>query len=195
MPALPVIADVYRLAWLWRHVNSGATAVNVMHWKKAGSTPALLYASMNAHMASQMNATTTANAEIYQVDITPLDGTSSTSSFLTGGTERWHGQGVTADMIPQGAAIVKLQTGLRGRSNRGRLFLPFVAESEQVSGTLDPAHPPVMATEWARFLTDMAADGFELGVASYKLATWHVVTQLTIETKMATQRRRMDRLR
>jgi len=47
----------------------------------------------------------------------------------------------------------------------------------------------------ATFNTAMAGDGFSLGVASYKHATFEPATSLHEELYLATQRRRQSRLR
>jgi len=134
-----------------------------------------------------------ADASVALFHITKLDGVSATQTF-TGGN--WIGGSASGDMIPQVARLIKLQTGFRGRSRRGRVFLPFVAESAQNGGNMiGDSAGPLVTTAWNTWRGDLIADGFNLVVASYKLEDAEDVTVCTAETPTATQRRRQSRNR
>jgi hypothetical protein len=92
---------------------------------------------------------------------------------------------------------VKLQTGLRGRSFRGRVYRPFAAEETCSDGFLDPANVLLLQTAWENFIASLAADAYSdtLVVASYKLATKDPVVNVVAEHALGTQRRRQTRLR
>jgi hypothetical protein len=130
------------------------------------------------------------------IDVTPLDGTSTTVRTPTGSAGEFVGE-QTGDWSPQVASVVKLQTGLRGRSFRGRVFRPFTAEETASDGFLDNANVLLLQTAWENFIASLAADAFSdtLVVASYKLAEKTPVVAVSAERALATQRRRQSRLR
>jgi hypothetical protein len=142
-------------------------------------------------------------ASIVTVDITPLDGTSATQSFTTGGGAAWSGSS-GGEMIPQVAVLVKLQTSLRGRSNRGRVFLPMTAETAAGAGFVAGGEDVTITNAWTTFANALPADATtpaDLVIASYDRrhagAGAHAtnVTAITCELALATQRRRQTRLR
>jgi hypothetical protein len=167
----------------------------VLHFgNTAGTnTSADLYNDLNTNVAVAMWDWVSTGAHVDTVAITPLDGTTATSTFTTGAPAKWTGQASGNAPIPQQAGIIKLSTPLRGRSFSGRIFIPFVDESETSGGTL--ADVAAVNTAWTTFATAMVTAGWALSVASYKLALSTTVTNLLAESKSATQRRRMDRLR
>ena len=91
------------------------------------------------------------------------------------------------------ANIVKFVTGLRGRSYRGRVYLPFVDESTQAQGHIVAGKITDGQGAWEAFHTDMSTDGFELVVASYLHSTAEDVIAVLFERDTATQRRRNKR--
>jgi hypothetical protein len=191
--ALPVIANVYRVAFEWSHDDYLGHATNVMHFRKAASTASALFTSLDANVTHGMWQMQDTHAHINQVAITPLSaGGAATQTFLTAGSE-WSGPTTSHDMSPQTCAIVKLNTALRGRSYRGRVYLPWVCDIYNTNGALDGGAVSNAQTEWDEFFTDMTADGFALVVASYKHATAENVTTLIVESRTATQRKRQIR--
>src|SRR4029077_1717114 len=108
-------------------------------------------------------------SSVESVSITPLDGISGTQEFSTGATAKWPGS-TAGDIVPQVAALVKIGTGLRGRDNRGRVYLPFQAETSISNGSLTGGNPASMTAAWLDFLADVAADATTpmlWGVAAY----------------------------
>jgi hypothetical protein len=169
--------------------TSSQHAHNVMHFEAPTATEADVFAAFTAHRTTAMWAPVADVAVITSLDIIKLDGTSSSLSFDTGGGSGWHSTAGSA-WLPQGSGIIKLATGLRGRSNRGRVYLPFLAESSQSSGFLDPGITTPTTAAWVTFANDMASDNAALGVASYKNATWHQAVNVICESATGTQRRR-----
>jgi hypothetical protein len=195
--ALPIIAQVYRVALEWFCV--GQSAVNVIHvaTDAAGKTPLQVFTCLDAHVSTLMFDSVTADAAVATVNITPLDGVTPTGIFPTGSVAKWGGNGST-DFIPAAATIIKLATATRGRSFRGRIFLPFLAEDANSRGQIDGPTATAMSTAWTTFAAAIDADAttpMNLVVASYKLATAAAVTELHAETTAATQERRQARLR
>lgn len=191
MPPLPVIANTYRCALLWQHAD-GSHAVNVIHVTLSSSTAASIFTLLDSNVDAALWECIPPNASIHQVDITPLDGTTATQSFPTGSPAKWSGGSGAEEYIPQASSLVKLTTATRGRSHRGRIFLPYVGEGNQVNGTLDAGQVATWQASWTEFLEDL---GGALVVASYKLSSVSSVTSVLCENKTATQRRRQSRNR
>jgi hypothetical protein len=80
------------------------------------------------------------------------------------------------DMLPpQSAVVTTLNTGISGRSRRGRLYMGGVPEYNQSNGTVNSAEVSALQTAWDTQLTQYGAGGtdpnFELGVFSMTIAT------------------------
>lgn len=202
---LPVITDVYRIALNWRFITTGATAENVMHLKDetGSSTIADIANKIITSAPANLFAHTTDHSQVGTISITPLDGTSSTDDFLTGTPVEWAGT-ATGEVIPASALLVKIGTGLRGRDNRGRLFLPFVAEGVNVNGVCETTTFAALAAAWPAWATALlggAAPALSMGVAAYDRAHagagahFTPFTSVLIESVLGTQRRRQTRLR
>jgi len=189
---LPVIADVFRCAFEWEHVGTNQSAVNVMHFSGPGKTAANVQTALLAHVDARMFAPVRNSCDVKNATITPLDG--STASLVTGPMAGWVGGATTGDTIPGTSAVVSLRSALRGRSNRGRVFLPFISESAQADGLLVGGYITDLLAGWGAFATAMAAAGIALGIASYKNANWHQATTVLIDTRCGTQRRRQERV-
>jgi hypothetical protein len=197
MAALPIIADVFRVAMNWTEPG-GQTATNVMHFRDVagGNTASDLMTALDAHVTANMWLAVFTGAVVTDVAITPLDGTSATDHFQPATPSHWTGQN-GADFVPAGSAILKLATTKRGRSHRGRVFLPFLPESSQTKGVLDSTQEAATTTNWTTFLHALegATPAWDWVVASYKLATADAVVVVSCEPMIATQRRRQGRLR
>jgi hypothetical protein len=136
-----------------------------------------------------MNASTTC----FEIDITPLDGVSATYVYVPATPSHWAAGATSGDNLPQVAAIVKLQTALRGRSHRGRVFLPFVAEGKVANGVLASGNVTNVQSGWSSFVSSLSGGGFTLVVASYTVGHKFDVTSVVAESLAATQRRRQPR--
>jgi hypothetical protein len=191
---LPIIADVYRIALLWTDTPTSSHAVNVIHVRQAGTTAAAIAATMDANVTANMWGVETVNTKVTTVTVTKLDGSSASSSLAVTGA-KWAGTAAAGDMIPAMAAVVKMQSLFRGRSQRGRVFLPFVAESQSTNGVLGAGAVAAMQTAWTNWVAAMVAAGAQPVIASYLHASQVDVASVTVEATAATQRRRQSRLR
>lgn len=185
--------SVCRVALLWDDSNSTQTAVNVIHILNGAASTDDVAAALNANVTASMFETMSNQWQCISGDFQFLDGVSSKKTIALDGT-KFIG-GTAGDYIPQSATLVKLQTGKRGRSKRGRIFLPAVAEGAQSNGVLNGAKVASMQTGWDAFAGNMVVDGFHLVVESYKLASHENVTALLVELETGTQRRRQSRNR
>lgn len=193
MAPLPVIANVMRVAFTWSDTVGGRTAENVMHFRAGTVTAAELATYLDGIVSAGMWNQTVTTVGVTQLDITPLDGTSATYTFATGRPAKWSGAISAGDIIPAGAAIVKLQTAKRGRSYRGRVYLPFVAEGANDSGTLHSTDVDALQSAWSAFLTTTESGDVAWVVASYVHATAEDIIAVTAEAELGTQRRRQRR--
>lgn len=193
MASLPVIANVYRVAFNWADAATGQTAVNVMHFNKSASNANAVVAAIDAAPNGDMFESIPNTAAALTCDVTPLDGSTGTTSHTL---VNYHGSGASGEISPATAVEIKLTTGLRGRSYRGRVFLPLtregaIANGFVVSGVLSAGNG---ADGWQDWVDDLAAASCNLVVASYKLAVDNAVVTAVMQSAVRTQRRRQARL-
>lgn len=165
MPPLPIINNVQRVAMLWKFGTTGQTAVNVMHFSTASTDTLALKNLIDTNVAAAMWSQAPTLAQVVQLSITPLDGHTATQLYTVSGT-KWAGTQAGAEFVPQAAVVVSLRTAERGRQNRGRLYLPFTAESYINSGVLATA-PTTQQAAWDTFRANMKTGLMPMHVASY----------------------------
>jgi hypothetical protein len=134
------------------------------------------------------------SSSIDTLAVTPLDGTSATLSSATGSSGKWAGS-QTGDITPAVAVLIKLTTATRGRSRRGRVYLPFTSENVVSSGQVLATTVATMMVAWDAFIAALTGSAIEWGVASYKEAAYHTLALATGELSAGTQRRRQTRVR
>jgi hypothetical protein len=188
---LPVITDTYRVALEWVNDNNVSwRATNVMHFRKSGTNPAAVYTAIDASVAANMWRHTGTDSHVRYVVITPLDGSSVSLSTATGVPAKWSGALTPGDMISQGCEIVKFKTAKRGRSYRGRVYLPWLNESTVSNNVITAGNVALSQTAWGTFFTTLISGGLSPVVAAYSLQTAEDITTLEVESNIATQRRR-----
>lgn len=190
MAPLPVIANTYRCALNW--AAGSQIAENVIHVREAASSSSAVFAALQAAFVGNQWKSASATAFIESITITPLDGSSVTQTFAT--TVGTVVGGTSGNWAPNVAVIAQLQTAKRGRSYRGRVFVPFTADSAQVDGQVVGATASAMETAWNTFVGSLFG-GTGLVVASYKHSTAEAVTNVQVGIGCATQRRRQTRVR
>jgi hypothetical protein len=165
-----------------------------MHFGALASDEDTVFDAINDHVVDDMFQHTVVGVSIERVDILKLDGVSATKSYIIPDVTNWRGT-ASGEVTIAVAAIVKLQTGLQGPANRGRIFLPWVAESRQNHGVLSGTVASDLTTAWNAFQTAITAEGVLLVVASYKNEEIHSVINLVGEAACGTQRRRQQAIR
>lgn len=185
-----MIPNVYRVALNWQHTN-GQTATNVMHFRRSASTATEVAGIIDANVTAGMWGHTSSGARVTSIDVTPLNGSGATVNQPTSGA-KWTGAAGTDPFIPAAACVVSLRTGNRGRRNRGRIFMPFIAEGAFDNGTIANA----IATQgvWTTFVAAMNTASCQLCVASYLGSYSSDVTTILVEPRAGTVRRRQSRL-
>jgi hypothetical protein len=189
---LPVILDTYRIAQHW--LASGQIAVNVWHVRRNSSTAAAIATIVDANVTAAMWGCVWNGAAVSYIEVTPLDGGSATYRLNTSGA-KWTGSAAASDPVINAPALIKLQTTQRGPRNRGRLFLPFTAEVAMQGGALVAGTVTSMQTAWTNWLNAMTTAGAPVVVASYRGGVANNAVSATVETILATMRKRQSRLR
>jgi hypothetical protein len=193
MGALPVISNVYRVAANWRESGTGQTAENVIHVYGAGTTALGMADVVASAWQPGQGESAVLTAAIQSFTVTPLDGISASyTKAVTGGT---YSGNVSGAWVPQVAPVVSLRTAKRGRSYRGRVYIPFAGEGQIENGLLSSGYALDLQEAWTAFQTALESSDFYLAVASYHLAVANRVTNIIVEQATGTQRRRQERVR
>lgn len=191
--ALPVIPHVFRCSFNWTGTNIPRPAATVMHFSISSDDPVTLFNAFQSASSVRPWFQTTVDSVIHSVDITPLDGVGMTESFATTGTLGWVGNASSGDVSPATAVICKFLTAKRGRSYRGRMFMPWAAESIISNGKVIPASLTAGQTVIGQWWGQLTTAGANLQVASYTHGTAEPVTAVQVESLLGTQRKRQFR--
>lgn len=191
---LPIIDDCYRVALNWTGPIYNAT--NVIHILSPTGDESDIFDALDANVSSLNFAPCSDAFSVSTVVITKLDGTPDGRVFPTaaGTPANWDG-GTGGEMVPQVAALIKLLSGASGRSGRGRIFLPFVAESAMTTGNIGSTPLGQLQTAWEDLANALVTNtpSMALAVASYKLESASQVLAVQAEEPIATIRRRNKR--
>jgi hypothetical protein len=99
------------------------------------------------------------------------------------------------DQVPSVAMLVKKNTELGGRANRGRMYLPGLNESvTDTGGVIDASELPLWQAELETFFDEVVAADLPpvvLHSEDSPVSTPTPIISLTVDSKAATQRRRM----
>jgi hypothetical protein len=189
---LPVILDTMRVVLNWTPLGD-ALPINVLHFADGAGDADDLEADLRANLEADMWKLVSNVINIDHVDITPLDGLGSTRTYDWSGVSTAVGQ-QSGNPIPNSCGLVKFGTVLRGRSYRGRCYLPALAENVTELATLDPTAVQDTTDAWRAWrLAVASANGWKLSVASYTLGVHNDVINIRCERMAATQRRRQAR--
>lgn len=184
---LPIIPFCFRCVFHWNSLGGADHAVSVQHFSSPDlaldSVAAAIDASVQTHQFEGLTDDTIAET----VDVTPLDGTTATQTF---GLNNWHGSSGSGDPLIGQAIMVEGQTGIRGPSNRGRLFLPSPVESVVTTGELILANANEIAAAWNDYQTALIAADLAMGVASYTLQVFNPYVSFKVPTRLGRIRRR-----
>lgn len=194
MAPLPLISDTYRVAFNWVNTAvTGLVATNVMHFHKSGSSAPAVAAIIDGLGTAAMWGSIVPQASINNIVVTPLDGSGVSFPLTPTVAAHWTGSGAAGAFVPNVAVIIKLLTQKRGRSFRGRVYLPFTDSTTISDGNVLTATKTGLNTAWVAFHTAATAAGLDWAVASYKLASQLNVAAVACEAQTGTQRRRLAR--
>jgi hypothetical protein len=194
---LPVITLTVRCA-ISGAIASGGRWANVLHFRKTSG--AIDAAALNAlesevvkvyggaayaggaYWLQYAKTTTTVDSII----MTPLDGTSASTFY----SPAFGGLQGTDSLPPEVSEVITLRTTSRGRSYRGRIYLPAWVEADSNNGLLFAADITAVLTNYTGFATALGVINWENVVASYLHSTAAKVTSVTMDNKFDSQRRR-----
>jgi hypothetical protein len=135
-----------------------------------------------------------------QTDVLPLDGASSTTTFVTASSGAVGAHATGLGQPNSLAAVVAWQTGLKGRSKRGRNFLCAPSSDQLVDArtqALTAAALNGLQVAGTAFLVNLAAapaPSLNLRVLSRKLGQAQLVTAARADPVVHTQRRRYEKV-
>ena len=170
------VNDIFEATLSWSIV--GNTIVNVMHWRQnvydgSSSRPALCVL-----MLKEIETETLANWEPTgsdQVSLIKLEAYVVNSPTDFGAEPVNFNGALTGDVMPvRSNPVMRKLTLLRGRSYRGRMFLPPIREADQDAGTIVGAHRTALENwvDLLRNLNDGAGNTWKMCVFSPTLSTF-----------------------
>ena len=196
---LPVITNTVRVA-VRGTMPSGQRWINVWHIRKPAGP--ILAADITAidglfprfYLGAAIGAGqfvfTQCNPAVTMEDLTytPLDGSSASTVIAHLAT----GAAAGVDTLPsEVTAVMTLRTLLRGRSHRGRIYLPtFVETINTALGTILVGTAAALITQLIGVQANLVAAGYEIVVASYLLASATSVSTFTMDSRWDVQRGR-----
>lgn len=196
---LPVISGVSRAA-LSGVVEGGTRWTNVWHahFTGVGSPTTTDFTNLANGLVTLYNHANTGGANgwitgfggtgttLDDIAIIPLDGSTATMRF----SAAISAPGGSPALPGEDAFTLTLRTGFRGRSKRGRVYLPPIEGSQVINGRLNVAVPPIIVTTFNAMVTTLAANNWSPVVASYKLAAAQLITGVNMSGIGVHQRRR-----
>jgi len=119
---------------------------------------------------------------------TPLDGSSASTVITVAGV----GAQPAGQSLPgECSEVLTLRTTTRGRSYRGRIYLPpWYTFERTTNGYILNTGMASMITQALGVQTALVAAGYTLGVASYKLSLITPISTVTMDNKFDVQRGR-----
>jgi len=193
----PPVTDGASALFVFHNADGKPNRVNTLHFAAAtsGSTLAELATVLNANLTSDMWGLMSNADTCTDVLLTDLRSGGGQSNLHLGTPIVGEGSG---HYLPNSCGLIKLTTDTRGRSYRGRVYIPDLAESFTVNGLITPGNQASTSAAWVLFANALVSDGkWALAVCTrYENNVRRNpgrVTQVTnaaCESRVATQRRR-----
>jgi len=188
---LPIIANVYRVAVRTR-LEDVEDCINVTHWLDANppSTALALAELIRDEWTAFLTAYASQDLTGVDVTATPLDGSATAATVVMEAT----GNGGVTTVSHQCALVLSHQTAKRGRSFRGRTYLPGVPVSTLEStdhSKWTATKADGTAAQYDTLVAELLANEWNFVVASYTNETAEIVTNTIGRRDVFTQRRRV----
>jgi hypothetical protein len=197
---LPVIPGVVRAA-VTGNLPSGTQWANVVHFRYAGGAsspgPAEItalhakltrlwsgaaYGAGTAWLTHSQTSVTTTNVVYYVLNGTAV---AEERAFVAAGSLS------TGLEPPEVAHVLTLRTATRGRSYRGRVYLPPVCVVRlDTNGNLGSTALNGIQTQWSGLQADLNTIQWSMGVASYLRSVFTDAISATMDVRPDVQRRR-----
>lgn len=188
-----VIANTYRIAVRMQAGGKDITNVFGVRGSTSGQQAAAAAAALAAWKVANGPLSQLSNL-VQMADVTAVDLSSATGG-ITVVTDATTGGGTTGFALSTraSAALVTWNSGTRSKSARGRMYYGPLRESDidTDGATLLGARAAAIGTAFTAFRSSLATAGFPLVVISQKLASTTDVTSQSVQTTIATQRRRL----
>lgn len=188
-----VIANTYRIAVRMQAGGKDITNVFGVRGSTSGQQAAAAAAALAAWKVANGPLSQLSNL-VQMADVTAVD-LSSTTGGITVVTDATAGGGTTGPALSTraSAALVTWNSGTRSKSARGRMYYGPLRETDidTDGATLLGARATAIGTAFTAFRSSLATAGFPLVVISQKLASTTDVTSQSVQTTIATQRRRL----
>ena len=178
--SLPVIADTYQVSIGYRYGDL-STAANVLHANWFGGDAQTLADGVASAWwtATAWPRVQSAFMSAGQIRVTPLDGTSTTAIANATAFGVTTGQNADPTSSCAEALVVTQYTDVRGRSGRGRYYLPYMARAYRSgSGTSWDDGAGDIAAAFTQVKSNLLTGlpGVTFGVVSRLHSTFHATT-------------------
>jgi hypothetical protein len=198
MAALPVIPDTYLITQhlsptLSRHPFINRFCVTEATHLYNAADAAAFALTYKTNILPLMSS----DILLGNTDVLPLDGTSSTASYTTASAGSAGGNSAGTDMPEACALVIAWQTGHRGRSYRGRSYIPGVRTNyvtDPRTNNVTSAGITALTTAGNNFIAGLLAlaVGQGLDVLSLKLGVKTTVANARGNATLGIQRRRYE---
>jgi len=202
MPPLPVIVNRYLVFqhWTKSHELHGMGNRFCIHDTTAVATTVQIATKVAAVYQATLLTVMDSDVTMGATDIIPLDGVSSTVTFNTASVGATGGHNTGNAMPNSLAQVVAWQTGVRGKSKRGRSFLCSPNDDMVTNVEVQALTGTAIAnlqTQAAAFLSGLfggAAPALTLEVLSRKLGSSTLVLNARADANVHTRRSRYERV-
>jgi hypothetical protein len=194
MSLIPVGYGQARL--VWQRIGAPRESIVTFGYNPSAVDPSLhaaaIYTIVTASNRPCIAASMDFDWQFLRVDTTEVDEggeqTGSSGGVITGSIS-------AASMTPQCAILITKNTALGGRRNRGRMYVPPIYPEEQsvdYNGTIGGTQRTNLQTRWDGVLSALAAASIPMVILHRSAPfTPTEVTSLTVQSLIATQRRRL----
>ena len=190
MTPLPTIANTHRVTFNW--TDSGeVVGHNIIGITTGSPMSSAVIAGLVANaLDSNMFAPVVSTTELLTIDVFNMGIPEATVQVPVVGVQGQSG----GQAVPNVAVVVTPRSVARGRSFRGRTYLPMIGESSIDSGIV--IGPVVISTlaAWFDFNIALLASSITQSIISIELAVATLVAGYTVDTRQDTQRRRLNRI-
>jgi len=201
VPPLPVITNGWQVAQQWTSTDELHDMYNVIAVLSGDTATASQVAEQVAHaFATAILPVVRHGLAMGITRVTKLDGTSLIEDFTTAHTGDLGGV-TTGNGLPlELAKLITLRSNTRGRSHRGRIYIPGASDAELVNEFTRALTSTALtalttaASDFPAAILDNAIIPLALQVLSRKLGSMIQVQEATPNTGMVNQRRRFEKV-